>query len=185
MMEIDIRHMIPAFLLADKNGYAQAKMVEKALQIFYETLQKGLDAVLDVDKMPEWRLDEMAWEWNVLWYDYGASVSVKREIIRNVGAVYGRLGTKAGVEATIISYFGDGYIREWFEYDGDAHHFQVHSSNPALREEKYREFLFILEQTKRLSAVLDAVVIEMQNDFVLSAGFGMHEYGTDTYFFDA
>lgn len=183
MMEIDIRHMVPAFLLADKNGYAMAKTVEKALQIFCDCLQTGLDTVLDIEKMPEWRLDEMAWEWNVLWYDQTAEVSVKREVIKNVWAVYRQLGTKTAVENVIQSYFGDGRLEEWFEYDGEPYRFRVHSTNPAVREEKLGEFLYVLEQTKRLSAILDGIDIEIGSDFELGFGFALHEYGTDTYYF--
>lgn len=183
MMEIDIRHMVPAFLLADKNGYAQAKMVEKALQIFFETLQKGLDTILDVEKMPEWRLDEMAWEYNIMWYDKNASVEVKRDVVRTRGEVYKYLGTKYAVENVIKTYFGDGFIKEWFEYDGTPGWFQVHSTNPALQEEKFKDFLYVIENVKRLSSVLEGVFIEMDAMFELSHGFALHEYGTDIYDF--
>ena len=62
MFDFRIEDLLPAFLLADRNGYAMAKAVEAALKIMCSTVQTGLDIVKDVEQMPEWRLDEMAWE---------------------------------------------------------------------------------------------------------------------------
>ena len=62
MIDFSITHLFPEFLLADKNGFAMARAIEKALQIMCDTIQTGVDNVQDVEKMPEGRLDEMAWE---------------------------------------------------------------------------------------------------------------------------
>ena len=81
MIDFSIMQLFPDFLLADKNGFAMAKAIEKALQIMCDTVQTGVDTVQNVDKMPEWRLDEMAWELGCL-YDYNASIDAKRKIGR-------------------------------------------------------------------------------------------------------
>ena len=55
MIELPIMQLFPDFLLADKNGFAMAKAIEKALQIMCGTVQTGVDTVQNVDKMPELR----------------------------------------------------------------------------------------------------------------------------------
>lgn len=81
MMEIVMERLFPKYLLNDKNGYALAKAIIKGMEIFIQTVQSGIDTVLDVDKMPEWRLDELAREYNCL-YDYNEDIETKRRWIR-------------------------------------------------------------------------------------------------------
>ena len=76
MIDFTIHQLFPDFILADKNGYAMAKAIERALQIMCSTIQTGVDNLQDIDKMPEWRLDEMAWELGCL-YDHNANIETK------------------------------------------------------------------------------------------------------------
>lgn len=181
MIHVGTNGMIPKFLLDDKNGYAMAKVIERACQIMCDVAQNGIDTVLNVEKMPEWRLDEIAWEYNILWYDYGANAETKREIIKNLYAVSRNLGTKSAVENVIRTYFGEGAVKEWFEYDGLPGHFRVETSNPTVREEKFAQFLFVLKNVKRLSAKLDEVMILLDGQFDMFAGFALHEAGYELY----
>ena len=84
-MDINILHMVPKFLLRDPNGYALAKAIEAAMAYYAERVEAGIDAVTNPDKMPEWRLDEMAWEKGCM-YGYDASLEAKRDWIKNAGA---------------------------------------------------------------------------------------------------
>ena len=68
-MDVNITRLFPSFLLDDRNGYAMAKAIERMLNILLETIQTGLSCVKNIDSMPEWRLDELAWEQGCL-YDY-------------------------------------------------------------------------------------------------------------------
>ena len=116
MTQVNIGVIFPRFLLNDETGYAMCKALEAGMNYFLEHCQEGLDTLLDVDKMPEWRLDEMAWEYNCL-YDYSADVEVKREWIRNAYYNYRIHGTAEGIRQYLGAYFGDSAIYEWFERD--------------------------------------------------------------------
>ena len=61
----DINRIFPRFILQDKNGYAIAKALQAGLDYFLARSKVALDTILDVDEMPEWRLDEIAWEYNI------------------------------------------------------------------------------------------------------------------------
>lgn len=134
-----------------------------------------------LEYLPESELDELAWELNILWYDTGADIEVKRDLIRNSDKVYAHLGTKWAVEAVIKSYFGDGYIAEWFEYDGTPGHFRVYSANPTLNNERLNEFLNLLNKVKRASSKLDGITITVSAELPLYAGVAVHETSIEQY----
>ena len=115
------------------------------------------------------------------WYDTGASIEVKRNLIKNSDKVFQRLGTKWAVEHIISTYFGEGYIEEWFEYEGEPGHFRVFSSNPSLNNERLTEFLNILNKVKRASTKLDGIFISLTGQMPMTAGVAYHESGHDTY----
>ena len=94
---------------------------------------------------------------------------------------YKRLGTKWAVENVINSYFGEGYITEWFEYDGQPGRFRVYTSNPSLSNEKLTEFLNLLNKVKRASAKLDGIYITLTGQMPLCAGVAYREYGAEQY----
>lgn len=158
-------------------------------------LAAGIDQIVpklagSISLLPTWnsidylssdQLDELAWELNIPWYDTTATLDIKRDVIRNSDKVYKHIGTKWAVENIIKTYFGDGYIMEWFEYEGEPGHFQVYSSNPSLNNERLTEFLDLLNKTKRASAKLDGITITLDAELVLAAGVAIHEVSSETY----
>ena len=134
-----------------------------------------------IDELRESDLDELAWELNIPWYDTTASLAIKRQVIKTSDQIHARLGTKWAVENVIRTYFGSGYISEWWEYGGEPGHFQVNSSNPSLNNERFNEFLHLLAKVKRASAKLDSVVISLSGELPLYAGVALREIGTERY----
>lgn len=134
-----------------------------------------------IDDLTEDELDALAWELNILWYDKSASLDTKRDLVKNSDLVYQRLGTKWAVENVIQSYFGEGYIKEWFEYNGEPGYFRVYSTNPTLNNERLTEFLNILNKVKRHSSKLEGIYITLTGEMPLAAGVGVREASSDTY----
>lgn len=134
-----------------------------------------------IDELGEDEIDALAWELNILWYDKSANLETKRDIVKNSDKVYRSLGTKWAVENVIQSYFGDGYIREWFEYEGAPGYFRVYSTNPTLNSERLTEFLNILEKVKRHSSKLEGIYITLTGEMNLASGFGVQEVARETY----
>ena len=117
--------IFPAYLLRDKNGAAICAAVKTALDAFLTDLQTGIDLLFDIDSMPEWRLDEYAWELGCL-YDYTGSVASKRKWLKSAGAINRINGTKAALEQYLKGVFTTVLIEEWFDYDTDSpYHFRV------------------------------------------------------------
>lgn len=134
-----------------------------------------------IDELSEAELDDLAWELNILWYDKSAPIDTKRELVKDSDKVYKHLGTKWAVENVISAYFGEGYVQEWFEYNGDPGYFRIYSTNPSLTDEALTEFMNILNKVKRHSSKLEGIYITLTGRMPLSAGVAYREYGTDTY----
>ena len=124
MIEFKALHWLPSFLLADKNGFAMAKALEGGLGCLNGTVETAVKLITDVSTMPEWRLDELAWELNTP-YEYDADVETKRKWIRDAYILSRASGTVAGVYKYLANHFGDAEITEWFDYSGDPYHFTI------------------------------------------------------------
>lgn len=158
-------------------------------------LAAGIDSIVpqlaaEIEKLSTWdridelshaELDELAWELNIPWYNTAAAIEVKRNVIRDSDQVYKKLGTRWAVEKVITTYFGDGYLEEWFQYDGTPGTFRVYSANPSISDSKLQEFLNILSKVKRASAQLDGVYISLSGQMNLCAGTALHEIATEKY----
>lgn len=176
MLEIDIRRLVPRFIREDKNGKAMAAALEKAFEMADAIIESGVKMIDDVDSMPEWRLDECAWEENVLWFDYGADIETKRNTIRGAQEYYAHIGTPEAVNRILESVFGEGSIEEWFEYGGEPYHYKVITSNDKALGENLPKFHKLLESVANTRSVLDSITIAGQKSeskvYLLTAAAG-------------
>ena len=69
------------------------------------------------------------------------------------------MGTPAACNQIIETIFGSGYIEEWFDYDGDPHHFRAYVGDGGqVDPTDLAEFRRVLANVKRLSSWLDEVI---------------------------
>lgn len=180
LSELEFIRLLPEFMRGD----AAVQGLSLGLDIIIPPLSESVKTLStwdQIDNLSEAELDELAWELNILWYDHGAEIGVKRELVKNSDKVYRHLGTKWAVENVINTYFGSGYIREWFEYGGQPGRFRVYSANPTLTQERLAEFMHLLNKVKRASAKLDGIYITLTGEMNLSAGIQIHEVSTELY----
>lgn len=176
---VEFIKLLPAFMRDDPaiQGISEGTdLVIKKLGVTIKTMTTW-DSI---DSLTEEELDALAEEMNIEWYRRNASISIKRELIRDADTMHKRLGTKWAVERIINTYFGDGYIKEWFEYSGQPGHFKVFSSNPTITDENLQEFISILNKVKRASSHLDGITISLSGQMELAAGVAFHYSGFDT-----
>lgn len=155
MFDVNIEQLVPRFIMQDKNGYAVAKAIEAGLQIMNDTVNDGVKCVTDADTMPEWRLDELAWEYNLL-YDYTASIEQKRAWIKDAPKMYALYGTPEGIIAYLRSIYDVVSIDEWWAYNGSPFHFNV-SVSGLWSPENEAWTMKAIRETKNLRSVLDNV----------------------------
>ena len=180
LSDLEFIKLLPMFMRDDDAVKGLAAGIDEIIPPLAESLST-LSTWDHIDSLSEAELDDLAWELNILWYDTGADIGVKRELIKNSDKVYRHLGTKWAVENVINTYFGEGYIQEWFEYGGEPGRFRVYSTNPSLTQERLTAFLNLLNKVKRASAKLDGIFITLTCQMPLSAGVAFHEIGHETY----
>lgn len=156
-MKIDITELVPSFILSDKNGYALAKAIEVMMQAMCDIVQAGVDTILDIDKMPEWRLDEVAWEMNIGWYDTETDIESKRQQLKSAQEFAGKLGTPAAMLSAIEAVFGEGALSEWFEYDGEPYHYTITTSNSTALTDNRARFMRLVDIVGNVRSVLDNI----------------------------
>lgn len=178
LSDLRFLELLPQFMREDGAVKGLASAMDAIIPQAAEQINKA-STWDNIDKLSENELDLLAWELNILWYDRGADIAIKRDVIKNSDKVYKFLGTKWAVESVIKSYFGNGYIQEWFEYDGEPGWFKVFSSNPSLMEDKLNEFLSLLQKVKRASAKLEGIYITLTGQIPMTAGFAYHETGRE------
>jgi len=168
MIKYDIYQLWPKFMLRDRNGYAMAKALEAGINYFLRKCQEGIDTVLDVEKMPEWRLDEMAWELNCL-YDANADIDTKRGWIRTALPYYSLYGTPEIVRKYISAAYDNVDVEEAWETGGDPYHFNI-SVDGLWTPEKYEWIQRAVGKTKNVRSILDKIVFNSgKSDAEISA----------------
>ncbi len=180
LSNLEFIKLLPQFMQDDTAVRGLAAGIDSIVPQLAADIEK-LSTWDHIDSLSEAELDELAWELNILWYDTSATIDVKRAIVRDSDKVYKKLGTKWAVENVINTYFGDGYVEEWFQYSGDPGHFRVYSTNPTLNESKFAEFLSLLSKVKRATAKLDGVFITLTGQMNMYAGTALHEVGAEQY----
>lgn len=174
LSNLDFIRLLPQFMRDDAAVRGLAAGLNEIIPSLTASI-KTLSTWDHIDDLSEAELDDLAWELNILWYDPSAAIAVKRDLIRNSDKVWQCIGTKWAVENVIKSYFGDGYIEEWFEYGGEPGRFRVNSSNPSINADRLDAFLNILGKVKRASSQLDTILITLAGEMMLSAGVALHE----------
>lgn len=111
--------LLPKFMKADETDVALSHAMD-VLLAKPANKSKILRKWDQIDNMNDAQLDEMAWEFNIDWWDSSFSLETKRSVIRTCYRVHEKRGTKWAVEELITSAFGMGKVTEWFEYGRPA-----------------------------------------------------------------
>ena len=180
LQDLEFIRLLPQFMREDSAVQGLAAAIDSIIPKLSGAAEK-LSTWDRIDELSEAELDDLAWELNITWYNAGASIDVKRGLVKNSDRVYQHLGTKWAVENVSATYFGEGMVEEWFEYGGEPGRFRVHTPNPSVNNEKLAEFLNILAKVKRASAKLDEIVITLSAELNLASGIALHEVSKEQY----
>ena len=156
--DLEFVRLLPTWMRGDLADAALAAGVDEVFR--GAAPQLAVLSVWDcIDRLPEEYLDELAWALDIRWYDSGASIETKRDLVLNSDRVHQKLGTVGAVESVVASYFTVGQVIEWPDYDGKPHHFKVFTTDPSAGGDNLPRFLDMLKKVKRLSSVFDGILI--------------------------
>lgn len=158
--EIDIIEFLPQYMREDKTAQGIAYAITQALKEFVIPHIEKCNIYGRIGQLEENMLDELAWQFNIPEYIHTLDITAKRNIIKNCLQTHRQRGTVAAVEKVIDDVFGNGYVEEWFEYNGDPFHFKVHTTNVSANDAMVAEFEKLIVSTQNVRSVLEAVIVE-------------------------
>lgn len=171
---IDIRTGELADILPDDfTRQPQVLAVSYAIKQAYGaflTVQDKIFLWAFVDGAPEFVLDLMMHEMRVKYPGEELSQDVKRSLIKTAMLVSVKDGTNWAVEEMLKAIYGNGYVTEWYEYNGIPNHFKMD-----IVPEKTSDWsiiLNVLNSVKRKTARLDAIRIWYELSQSVNIGWG-------------
>jgi len=91
-----------------------------------ESLIDNLSFLTQIDKLPEWLIEELAYQWRVnLHLQLSPSLYQKRALVKHALRWHKHKGSPAALEEMIAIFFPESRIEEWYEYGGDPFFFRV------------------------------------------------------------
>ena len=140
--ELDFVRLLPAFMRDDQ----AVKALSEAVNELMGEPGKRLSTIRTwdkIDELNEAECDELAWEFDIDWYDStGMSLEEKRDTIKVSQQIKRKRGTKWAVERLIAVYFGEGYVAEWYELnDASPFTFVVLTTETQITAENYAKFV--------------------------------------------
>jgi phage tail P2-like protein len=182
LKDFDLYKILPAFMKDDKFNKAFADAMSNLFTKLAVDMERCVILGF-IDELNEAELDQLAQDWNVFWYLKSASLEQKRQLIKDAQLVFNKLGTVWAVERVMNSYLPESELKEWFDYEGNPHHFKFVTNNTDILQTDIDAFLFILEQVKRKSQWLDGIILELRAKGTMFPGIGFIEESTDTFSF--
>ena len=182
LKDVDIIKLCPAFMREDKTNQILANGVNNIFHSWSTDMER-LTVINQLDKLKVAELDQLANDNNIFWYDYKASIAVKRSIIKNASIVFNRLATVWAVESVMNDYMPGTELQEWFDYGGEAGYFRIVTTNTSVLKTDIQTFLNILKGIKRHSVWLEHIMLRLEQFLVLYPGWGIVERSRDTFTF--
>lgn len=170
---------LPEVLQLDENCCALARSIGGKLVKLVEDAEE-IRIYSSIDTLPEQLLDALAEDLKIDWWRSDASIADKRDLIKTCWYVHRHLGTRSAIETAVKSFLGEGKVEEWFEYDGQPHHFRIINATNAAANEHYEEFMRLLAIVQRGSSVLDNVtaLIDIRQQLYVGMALRLKTTGT-------
>lgn len=120
----DLTKTIPPAIAENEDIKALGKLISLELQKINSEIPKNI-IFSRIDELDEDTLDILAYDLNVLWYDYDYKLEIKREIIKDCIKIYRKLGTPYAVKRALGNIFPKTTIKEWFETGDKPYTFSI------------------------------------------------------------
>ena len=123
----------------------------------------------NIDKLDETMLNHLAYECHVDFYDVDLPIEKKRTMVKKAIKYHRYKGTPYAVEELLSDLFGDTWIEEWFEYEGDPYYFRifVRAKDKNTKIDFSDAFMRALYTVKNTRSWLDSICIVMDEDIVI------------------
>ena len=165
----NIINILPEALANNAKTVALGYALNKAMQRMIGYCQ-NIGVYNTIDTLPEQILDLLAVELNTQYYDDSLSIKVKRSLIKNTLVWYMNTGTPATVTELAEAVFGNGEIKEWFEYGGEPYCFKIYTSNINTTDEMIQQVTELVSKIQNVRSHLEEVIVEVMQQLHLYHG---------------
>lgn len=155
----------------------EVKALSYALQQAYRLLyrySRRLYIYSNLDEQPEEVIDLLASELRTQYYRSTLDIDTKRRLVKNTLIWYMSAGTPNAVEELVAAVFGEGEVKEWFEYGDDPFYFKV-ETKAVLTEEMIDFFSKMIGRVKNTRSHIRAVDIRRTVEQRICAGAGQSQ----------
>ncbi len=131
---------------------------DRQKKLYIERIQRAY-IWADLEKVDDNKLDFLAVENRVLFYNSGLAPDVKRQLIRNSIYWHIKLGTRNAMEEMVNIVFKNdslAFIEEWYLYAGEPYHFRLILDLDTVQT-FVNEFLYYLLIIKNARSRLDYI----------------------------
>lgn len=130
----------------------------------------------DLESIPDDKLDFLAVENRVLFYDHSFAPEIKRSLIKNAIYWHMRMGTSRIADEVIMTCYpnDETCLVEWYKYNGDPYHFRIETT-AVLEDDCYSELKRLLFKVKNARSRFDQIrtMRHIHSTFYTSAGMAL------------
>lgn len=173
LSELSIVDILPESIKSDPKALNAARAIDDQLKTI-SALAGQATFINRIDSLPSEWVDELAYQFNVGFYDPTLPLSQRRQLVKTALSIHKKRGTPAAVEELMTTIFGDGIVEEWFEYGGQPGFFRVITSNFSATTDQADRFLLLVDSAKNARSWLDSVVIRLVEDTNVYFGTAVH-----------
>ena len=162
--DLEFIKLLPKFMREDATDKALAKAVGSVLSSVFENTDT-IRAWDQFEQLNEKQCDELAWELDVDWYDSdGMTLDEKQQTLKYASSVKMKRGTKQAIEQLLNTYFGEGegFVEEWYQYDGLPFTFRALIENTETEPESYEKFMSVIDAAKNERSILEGLYVLWQ-----------------------
>ena len=167
----DFTRALPVVISENKDIKALSVLIQEELRKTTNLIDKN-KIFCAISELDEGTLDILAYDLNVLWYDFNYSVEIKREVIKDCIKIYRKLGTPYAVKRALGNVFPDSTLKEWYETSGEPFTFEVeiNASKSGATKELQEMALDRIRYYKNLRSHLKKITYNLEDKFKVKVG---------------
>lgn len=160
--------MLPSQMATQTQQRCISYALKKGIRLIIERANMTRTVAV-IDSLPEQILDMLAVEMRTPYYREEMDIEVKRRIIKRTLMWHLTAGTPGAVEELVAAVFGEGEVKEWFEYGGEPYRFKI-ITNALLTEDMNAYFSEMIQIVKNIRSHIEVIEIHRTVEQELYAG---------------
>lgn len=168
-----ITDILPGNITKKPEVKALSYALQQACRLLYR-YSRRLYIYTSLDEQPEEVIDLLASELRTQYYRSTLDLDTKRRLVKNTLIWYMSAGTPEAVEELVAVVFGEGEVKEWYEYSDDPYYFKI-ATNAILTPEMNDFFSIMIRRVKNTRSHLRTIDIHRTIEQELFSGVGQFQ----------